>query len=270
LKRQSDAVMSSHLSNESLDRAKQGDLQAAIDLARKALWLDPANALANFNLGLFLADAGNLSASMHEIRKAISLAPYRLAFYLDLARVQQKAGDQAGAVTTLDRAKEIDPTDPALLAALKKSAVPAAGERAAPDPAPAPEERAQFLFGAPSDTANGHFAFATRLSEEGDFLGAIGELRQALTLSPARSDIRYSSAVAAAQIGRYDEAEFELRNVLRLTPGSVPAHLALGSLLFEQRDLANAAEEFRAVLKIQPGNPQALKLLKECGVSSSQ
>jgi tetratricopeptide (TPR) repeat protein len=268
LQRQSDAVMSSHLSNESLDRAKQGDMQAAIGLARKALWLNPANTLANFNLGLLLADSGNLSASTHEIRKAISLAPYQIAFYLDLARVQQMAGDQAGATATRDRAKQVDPADPERIATLKKNAVPTAAVGSARGRAS--EDSAQFLFGAPSDTADGHFAFATRLSQEGDFLGAIGEMRQALSLSPGRSDIRYSSAIASIQIGRYDEAEYELRNVLRLTPGSVPAHLALGSLLFERKNLVSAAEEFREVLKIQPGNPQALKLLRECGPNSSR
>jgi tetratricopeptide (TPR) repeat protein len=262
LRRQSDAVLSSHLSNESLDRAKQGDMQSALDLARKAIWLNPANALANFNLGLLLADAGNSSASIHQLRKAISLAPFRISFYLDLARVQEMAGDPEGAMATLDRAKRIDATNPELSTALKMYTVPSVAGTAASGHALTPG--GQFAFGAPSDTADGHFAFATRLSEEGDFLGAIGEMRQALIFAPTRGDIRYSSAIAMTQIGRDDEAEFELRNVLRLAPASPPAHLALGSFLFERRDLASAAAEFREVLRVQPGNAQALKLLKEC------
>jgi tetratricopeptide (TPR) repeat protein len=239
-------------------------MKAAIDLARQALWLNPANALANFNLGLLLADSGNLPASIHEIRKAISLAPYQTAFYLDLARVQQKVGDQAGARVTLDRVRQIDPSNSGLIEKAEKTATAAPGS--VPGGTSAKDE--PFLFGAPSDTADGHFAFATRLSEQGDFLGALGEMRQALVLSPTRSDIRYSSAIAATQIGRHEEAEYELRNVMRLTPGSVPAHLALGSLLFERKDLAGAAQEFREVLKIQPANPQALRLLQECGRNS--
>src|SRR6202012_6190603 len=127
LQRQSDTVMSSRLSNESLDRAKQGDMQAAIDLGRQALWLNPANALANFNLGLLLADAGNLPASIHEIRKAISLEPYQTAFYLDLARVQQKAGDPAGARLTLDRAKQIDPSVSGLIEKAEKTITAGSG-----------------------------------------------------------------------------------------------------------------------------------------------
>ena len=265
LQRESDAVMSSHLSNESLDRAKQGGGKAAIDLARKAIWLNPANALANFNLGLLLADAGDLEASIHQLRKAISLAPFRIVFYLDLSRVQQKAGRHADAVATLRRAMQVDPTNPDLAAALKENGIEDAAKRGLPA---ADSER--FVFGSPSDTADGHFAFATRLSDEGDFLGAIGELRKALTFEPARIDVRSSLAIAATQIGRYDDAELELRNVLRLTPDSVTTHLALGSLLFERNDLFNAAPEFREVLRLEPKNQQALKLLNECQSKSSK
>ncbi len=263
VQRESDAVMSSRLSNESLDRARQGGAQMAIEAAKKAIWLNPANAFANFNLGLLLADAGDLEASIHQLRKAISLAPFEIVFYVDLSRVQQKAGRRATAVETLRRAGQIDPADPALAAALKEMDLKDTFAQPAMD-------GGRFAFGSPSDTADGHFAFATRLSDEGDFLGAIGELRKALTFEPARGDIRYSLAVAATQIGRYDEAALELGDVLRLTPDSVPAHLALGSLFFEQKDLSNAAVEFREVLRMQPRNAQVLKLLSECQPKSTR
>lgn len=260
LQRQTDTVMSSHLSNESLDRAKTGDLRTAIDLARKAVWLNPANALANFNLGLLLADAGNLEASASQIRKAISLAPFRTVFYLNLARVQERAKDHAEAITTLRRAMQIDPADPDIqigLRQLETSNVrdPLHRSPAVKDPLP---------FGAPSDTADGHFAFATQLSQEGDFVGAIGEMLRALTLAPTRSDIRYNLAIAEIQIGQYDRAESELRSALRLAPDSVATHIALGSLLFQGKELASAASEFREVLALEPGNQQAARLLRQC------
>jgi len=260
LQRQSDAVMSSHLSNESLDRAKRGESQPAIEVARKAIWLDPTNAVANFNLGLLLADTGNLEASIYQLRKAISLGPFKTAFYLDLARVQEKANERTGAIETLRKATLMDPADPTSAAALKKleaGGSPIQQHQSTPNAGP-------FAFGAPSDTADGHFAFATRLSEEGDFIGAIGEMLRALMLEPARSDIRYNLAVAETQIGQYDRAELELRTVLRLSPSSVPAHLALGSLLFQRNDFANAASEFHEVLRLQPDNQQALNLLRQC------
>lgn len=261
LERQSDAVMSSHLSNESLNSAKGGDIQAAIQLARKAVWLDPTNAVANFNLGLLLADAGSLEASIYQMRKAISLAPFRTAFYLNLARAQEKANDPAGAIKTIHKAMQIDPGNPTVEASLKKLETNGAE---LPSSQQSSKNDDPFAFGAPSDTANDHFAFATQLSEQGDFVGAIGEMLRALILAPARSDIRYNLAVAETQIGQYDRAELELRTVLRFSPDSVPAHLALGSLLFQKDDLANAAAEFKRVLLLQPDNQQAARLLPQC------
>ena len=260
LQRQSDAIMSSHLSNESLDRAKHGDIQAGIQLAKKAIWLDPTNAIANFNLGLLLADGGSLEGSIHQLRKAISLAPFRTAFYLDLARVQEKANDRTSAIETIHKARQIDPSDPAPAAALRR--LEAAGPSMPQHQSTT--DAGQFAFGAPSDTADGHFAFATQLTKQGDFIGAIGEMRCALMIEPGRSDIRSSLAVAETQIGQYDRAELELRTVLRLSPDSVSAHLALGSLLFQANDLASAAAEFHEVLRLQPDNQQALKLLRQC------
>jgi tetratricopeptide (TPR) repeat protein len=266
LQRQSDAVMSAHLSNESLDRAKRGDIQAGVQLAKKAIWLDPTNAVANFNMGLLLADTRNLEASTYQLRKAISLAPFRTNFYLDLSRVQEKANDRTGAIETIHKAIQIDPGDPAPAAALKRLE---AGDSSIPR-RQSTTDAGPFAFGAPSDTADSHFAFATQISEKGDFIGAIGEMLRALILEPTRSDIRYNLAVAETQIGQYDRAELELRIVLRLSPDSVQAHLALGSLLFQANDLTNAASEFHQVLRLQPDNQQALKLLRQCQTDSAR
>lgn len=263
----SDAIMSSHLSNESLAHAKRGDLPGAIQLGRKALWLDPENAIADYNLGLLLADAGNLDASIFEIRKAISLAPLNLAFYEDFAKAQEKAGNLDAALQSLRRAISMDPDNRELQAKLKSLEITI---RSRPSHHPAAKTDDRFFYGAPSDTAEGHFAFATQLSKEGDFLGAIGEMSRALSLQPDRNDIRYDLAVAETQIGRVDQAEFELRTVLLQTPDSVEAHIALGSLLFQAKDFTNAAEEFRRVLALQPGNQEAAHLLKQCPVDSVQ
>ena len=266
IKKESDAIMSTHLSNESLDQAKKGDLQGAIQLARKALWLDPENAIADYNLGLLLADAGNLQASIFQLRKAISLAPVKSAFYADFARVQEKAGDPHAALVSLRTAVQMDPTNQVLqarLKALEESARPSSHQATA-------RARDPFFFGAPADTADGHFAFATQLSKEGDFLGAIGEMLRALSFEPGRSDIRYNLAVAETQIGQVDRAELELRTALLQSPDSVEARVALGSLLFQNGDFANAEAEFRRVLALQPSNQLAAQLIKQCQTGSTR
>ena len=101
-------------------RAESGDLQAAIQVAKEAVWLDPENAVANFNLGLLMADAGSLEASIHQLRKAISLSPFTTRFYLDLSKVQETENDTKGAIETIHRAMQAAPSNSALAAALKR------------------------------------------------------------------------------------------------------------------------------------------------------
>ena len=253
--------MSSHLSNESLDRAKGGDLPGALQLAKKALWLDPENAIADYNLGLLLADAGSFEAAILQLRKAISLAPLNSSFYLSLAKLEEKAGNASAASAALDRASQLNPGDPNLqrtkseLEALLKTISPAEPRANSP---------MEFAFGAPADSADGHLVFATQLNKEGDLLGAVGELLHATSLGPQRSEIRYNLAIARAQLGQSDQAELDFRKVLLQSPSDVEARMAIGSLLFGANDYIAAASEFRRVLEIQPGNQEAARLLAKC------
>lgn len=263
----SDAVMSTHLSNESLDRAKEGNIPAGIELLRKALWLNPANAIANYNLGLLLADAGNLEAATLELRKAISLAPIRPEFYVSLAGVYEKAGDAQAAARALEAALELRPGDAGLTKrrdALKSKQTAQISLKA--------QERAGAgsTYGAEVDTPDGHVAFAGELSREGDMLGAVGELLRAAALRPDRSDIRLNLAIARVQLGQPEIAEMDFRNALLQAPLNAGAHIALGSLLLSRTRNGDAAEEFRQALAIEPGNAEASRLLAQCTKAQSQ
>jgi tetratricopeptide (TPR) repeat protein len=261
LQRQSDAIRSSHLSNESLDLAKNGDFPSAIRSAREAVVLEPENAIAHYNLGLLLADSGDLGSGLLEIRKAISLSPLEIPFYVNLSKMQEKTKDIESAIDSLRQAVRLSPADHEFESKLK--ALQAVSAR----PKQSQELSAtviQFPRGATSDTAVDHFAFATQLSKEGDLLGAIGEMLRALTLQPGQIEIRYNLAVAYTEKGEYDRAELELRKVLMQFSDSVEAHLALGVLLLQGKDDVEAAAEFRQVQVLQPGNQEAARLLGQC------
>jgi tetratricopeptide (TPR) repeat protein len=262
-----DVVMSTHLSNESLDRAKAGDIPGGIQLLRKALWLDPSNAIANYNLGLLLADAGNLEAATLELRKAISLAPIRGEFFASLAAIREKAGDLQGAIHAIEKAVMLRPDDAALMARLEslKRAQAQQGSNAAVD-----HQGTGASFGAVGDTADGHLAFAGELSGEGDTLGAVGELLRAAALEPARSEIRLNLGIARAQLGQPEAAELDFRKALLQKPGSAQAHIALGSLLMGNARNGDAAEEFRQALAIESGNADAARLLAQCSRAPRQ
>jgi tetratricopeptide (TPR) repeat protein len=263
LQRQSDAIQSSHLSNESLELAKQGNFNNAIESARQAVGLEPESSVPHYNLALLLADAGQLRPAVLELRKAISLAPLHASFYVNLSRMQQELGDATGALDSLHRAAQLDPNTSVRDAEAKilHAALPKA--HASRDS----QEKIVMPYGAPTDTPADHFAFATQLSREGDLEGAIGELLRSVALEPDRGDLRYNLAVAYAQAGQNERAELEFRKVLLLkttNTDSAQAHLALGATLLQMKEFAPAAVELRRVLSLQPHNQEAAQLLSQC------
>jgi tetratricopeptide (TPR) repeat protein len=63
--------------------------------------------------------------------------------------------------------------------------------------------------------------------------------------------------------GRYAEAEHDFREAEALDPGSSRAHFMLGLLYTDMKRNREALQELQAGLKTEPGNPQALEVLKK-------
>ena len=248
-KRPEDGVQCTRLSNEGLDAAHRGDREGAIRLLREALDLRPDSAIAHFNLGLVLADHGETAAGISQAIEAISLAPAYARFYAVLGQMYLRSGDRQHARAAFERAMALDPGDqsaPQELLRLGNVEVIA---------------NDAYQFGAPSDTADAHFAFADVLGGRGDWLGAAGEWERVLTLQPANVDARNNLGVSYAHLGKDDRAELEFRKALQVSADSAGAHFGLAILALEHGNKRQAAQELRVVLRVKPDYPKAQSLL---------
>lgn len=63
---------------------------------------------------------------------------------------------------------------------------------------------------------------------------------------------RYKLGVEAVQAGHDAEAEEDFRAILRLDPKNASAHANLGSIAFRHADFTQASKEFRAALDLEP------------------
>ena len=70
----------------------------------------------------------------------------------------------------------------------------------------------------------------------------------------ARAHVNYATELQDA--GRADEAAKEFSAALRLNPGSAKTHVNLGSLLMAKGDLDDARNHFEQALRIEPGNAE--------------
>jgi Flp pilus assembly protein TadD len=240
------------LSNEGLDAARRGENETAVRTLREAVQLRPDAPIAHYNLGLVLADRGELAAAREQVVQAISLSPTEARFYLALGRMWNREGDGPRARAALQRASELDPANGVAEAELRNPNLSKAIGSAEDDP---------YRFGAPTDTADAHFAFATVLARRGDWTGAAGEWLRVLALRPNDVDARNNLGVSYARVGEDDRAELEFRKALLVFANSTSAHFGLAMLDLQHGNKAAAVEELREVTRLQPEYPQAQSLL---------
>jgi protein O-mannosyl-transferase len=98
----------------------------------------------------------------------------------------------------------------------------------------------------------------------GDFAAAERYLRQAISLNPEPAEQYLYLAMTCYRTNRIADAVSLLRQAIAHNPAGEGYHLALGSILMDQKDFRDACNEFRAELRLKPHLPTAQALLSKC------
>jgi tetratricopeptide (TPR) repeat protein len=106
-----------------------------------------------------------------------------------------------------------------------------------------------------SDPAS--IAFAT-LAEEyrraGRFDEAVEATRAGLRFHPTYVSARVTLGRSLMELDEHEQAERELRLVLKSSPDNLAARRALGDLYWRQSDLPRALEQFQSAVSLAPGD----------------
>ena len=89
--------------------ANKGDLNAAIPEFRETLRIKPDYSKAHNNLGFVYATKGNLAAAIHEFREALRITPNGFDFHNNLGLVLVKEGELDAAILEFQEALRINP-----------------------------------------------------------------------------------------------------------------------------------------------------------------
>jgi len=113
------------------------------------------------------------------------------------------------------------------------------------------------LLAAEPDHLEGRLHLARLLIQLDEHEGALALLTEALSHSPDQTEYLVLRGGIYGHLRRYQEADGDLRRVLRLHPSHAPAHLELGLLHWRKGLAAEAAGHFQRSLEFQPENARA-------------
>lgn len=217
---------------------------------RRALTLNPYRAEWHFNLGLTLeaagryADASAAFRACHELDTDDPNAP--LCVGVNLLR----AGDLQASVEWFERAQRADPKNP-MSYVHRIEAFARLGDH--------DQAEVMFYLAQQQDPRNAlaYACLADSLMARGQTDRALWCLREAAHHDPRLAGVHARLAQAYAATGRLERARQLFLRELRQDPGDIETMLDLGVLLVRMNRPGEASEKFRRVLEIEPDNTDA-------------
>ena len=229
-----------------------GDVRSAIREYRKALELNPKNAVAHSNLGGLLVNEGMAMEGALHLSEAMRLDPENYSAHYNLGRLLFRQGRIDEAIEHYSAALEIKPdladahsTLGALLCTQRKF-----------------EEGAFHLTEAirldPED-ASARCSLGELLMREGQLAEAAVQFLLAVQLAPRDSTARYCLGEVLARQGKTDEAIQQLSLAVQIEPGYASAHYSLGKAMVRQGQLDEGLRHLSAAARMKPNDADVLK-----------
>lgn len=282
---------------QGVEAAKTRDgVQNAIGLLQQAVKADAKLWEAHYDLGVLLAESGELDTAEEHLERAAALAPNAEDVLVALSETRRRLGDASGAVEALSGFVKQHPdavvARVALMSALRESgrtdeAIQHAQEvlvRRAGDPNALSELALAYLEKGEIDTAEllsqeslkakEASAVAERTAglvalRQGDDAIAFRHFARASELDPNDTTARLNMGTVLLQAGVYDKAEREFRAVLEKKPNDLDAGVGLAAALRGQgsRDKPGPYQEAEQVLSsMLKQHPRALAPAFNLGV----
>ncbi len=226
----------------------------ALPLFQQLLREDPKDANLRLSVALLALEAQDLDTAERELRtlheqpEMADLAAYYLG------RLFEQRGDEEAAREWYGRVKQDEVRMDALIRLAAMDARQGRLERARAQLA---EARASTAID--ENKVRLYLAESDLLRESGQFEAALQLLDQALQAYPGEPDLLYTRALIADRLGRFEEAEANLRAILEQDPEHVDALNALGYTLAQRNiRLDEAYALIDKALRLAPDNPAIL------------
>jgi tetratricopeptide (TPR) repeat protein len=226
----------------------------------EALRIRPSDSDAHNELGKVLAEQGKLPDAIAHFRAALRSndAFARAHHNLGMALLNLGAYDEA--VSHFRAALALEPDLAKAHDGLGRAL--ARGGR----PGEAVPQFREALRIAPA-FVEARYNLALALAEQGETDQAVAEYRTVVRASPELAEARNNLALALEKLGRTEDAIQVYQEALRLWPNRVDLNFNLALLYYRRGARSAAAECLKRILAIEPGHPEASRLLNDLGRS---
>jgi protein O-GlcNAc transferase len=224
---------------------QSGDRNAARELYKRVLELEPSTARAYYMLGGIAVHDGDVASAIGLLERAIALQPVADEFHFSLAGLHLSLGDQEKALRSYLEARRLKP------ASLHYQRSVAGAFIAAGRLNDGVESYRAIASAAPVD-AQAWLQLGQALHMRGDLEEADETFARAVRLSPEAADAHMHLALIRRERGRPIDAESSARQAVALAPNMYQAWFVLGGLLSDQGRHDEAVEQFRKAIVLQP------------------
>ncbi|MEO8901441.1 MAG: tetratricopeptide repeat protein [Polyangiaceae bacterium] len=223
----------------------------AIGLLKDAVTADPGLWEAHYNLGILLADKGDLKAAERELTQAAKLAPNAEDVVVALSEVRRRADDASGAIDALQAFVKQNPDAKiapiALITALREGGqVKQAIEQA----------QRVLVYHSSDPFALSELALANVELDELDTAELL--IEEALKADDKSAVAERAAGLISLKQGDDAVAFKHFQHASELDPKDTTARLNMGTVLLQAGVYDKAVQEFSAVLEIEPESTDAM------------
>jgi predicted O-linked N-acetylglucosamine transferase (SPINDLY family) len=229
---------------------QMGKHEVAVGYIRRAIQLTGTEAAFHVNLGNALNSQGKLDEAIVCFRHALGLKPDFVEAHNNLGTALQEQGRLDEAVACYRRAIEFDPR----YAEAYNNLGSVLKDQGSLDEAVACYRRAMELK---PDLAEAYSNLGVVLQDQGKLDEAVACHRRALELKPDFARAHNDLGVTLNKQGKLDEAVACFRQALKLKPDFAQAHNNLGAALDDQGKLDEAVACYRRALELKPDYAEA-------------
>jgi tetratricopeptide (TPR) repeat protein len=228
--------------------------QSSETLWRATLARNPDCWMAHNNLGIELAQHGDLAGARAEYQEALRIDPASYESYTNLGNLLMQQSPTTDAVAEYWKALRIEP---GYIHGRYDLAV-ALGRLGRADEAIA---QYQIVVELKPDEADAHYNLGVSLAKQGRLDEACRQFAEVVRYQPESVNAEYNWGFALVMRGDSTGAIRHFRAALQIDPGYAAAHYGLGMALLRTGQRAAGIGELQRTLQLQPGSAAARQAL---------